>query len=335
MATSSDEGSPLVYGGDGTGQSEVDDREHYPVDYAVASEAVVSAEPPPPTPPPVRPVGRRIPLFKREGEAADALLTQAIQIAKKTKDELREAMLARHSIHVPSIVPIGASQALPTPPAMAPPSITSPGTGTSDADRVSDPKCEVKLEPKSGVTEMVGRVTLRASRHEMALISDPRAWSGTGGVVAASFIVSEDAFGQYSPCPDINGIALGRSWKDRLLYEYARSEVASFENILRIGEFTVGDDEIVTTYSLHDCLVCTFGAFSAPGGLTLNEGHVKARRRAGEDRWDVEVLKRVRVRDLTPRDPGNRYDFGQWINSTIGAALSQWVRDASIMSPVL
>lgn len=333
--TSSDEGSRSVYGGDGTGQSEVDDREAYPVDYAVATETVVSAEPPPPPPRRVRPIGRRIPLFKREGEAADALLTQAIQIAKRTKDELREAMLARHPIQVPSIVPVGASQSLPAPPVMAPPPITPPVTATSDADRVSDPRCEVKFEPRSGVTEMVGRVTLRASLREMALISDPRAWSGTGGVVAASFIVREDSFGQYFPCRDINGIKLGQSWQDRLLYEYAKSEVASFENILRIGEFRVGDDEILTTYSLHDCLVCTFGAFSAPGGLTLNEGHVKATRRAGEDRWDVEVLKRVRVRDLTPRDPGNRYDFGQWINSTIGAALSQWVRDASMMSPVL
>ncbi len=298
---------------------------------------MAAAPPPPPPPQPpapvVRPVGRRIPLFKREGEAANALLTEAIQRAKQTKEEFREA-LARHSIQVPSIFPLGASQALP-PPAMASPSSTSPAATTSDADRVSDPKCEVKFEPQSGVTEMVGRVTLRATPADMAVISDPRAWSATGGVVAASFIVREDEFGQYFPCRDINGIKLGKSWNDRLLYEYAKSEVASFENILRIGEFTVGDGEIVTTYSLHDCLVCTFGAFSAPGGLTLNEGYVKARRRSGEDRWDVEVLKRVRVRDLTPRDPGNRYDFGQWINSTIGAALSQWVRDASMMSPVL
>lgn len=246
-------------------------------------------------------------------------------------------MLARHAIHVPSILPVGASQAAPIPQATASARAGSSGAEATDAHRVSDPQCEVRFEPRSGVTEMIARVTVGASRDEMALLIDPRAWCATGGVVAASFIVGEDA-GEYYPSDVINHIDLGSSWdnppESRLLYEYAKSEVASFENILSIGKFTVTDDEIVATYNLHDCLVCTFGAFSAPGGLTLNEGYVKATR-GGEDTWHVEVLKRVRVRDLTPRDPGNPYDFGQWINSTIGAALSQWVRDASMMSPVL
>jgi hypothetical protein len=98
----------------------------------------------------------------------------------------------------------------------------------------------------------------------------------------------------------------------------------------------VNPGRIRTTYRLHDCLVCTFGAFSAPGGLTLNQGHVEALRDESEDdKWRVTVVKRVRVRDLNPWDAGHRYDFGQWVNTTIGGALSQWVRDASMMSPVL
>jgi hypothetical protein len=92
--------------------------------------------------------------------------------------------------------------------------------------------------------------------------------------------------------------------------------------------------EIQATYHLHDCLICTLGAFSSPGGLTINEGHVKATRI--DARWSqVEVLKRLEVRDLTPNDPGNPYDFGRSVNSTIGAALSVWVHDTSRLSPVL
>jgi hypothetical protein len=121
----------------------------------------------------------------------------------------------------------------------------------------------------------------------------------------------------------------------RQLYEYARSEIASFENILAIETFTVKDALIEAKYRLHDCLVCTFGLFSAPGGLTVNEGHVRAVRDPRDGWWSIEVLKRVQVRDLTPRDPGSRYDFGQWVNSTIGAALSEWVNDTRILSPIL
>jgi len=42
---------------------------------------------------------------------------------------------------------------------------------------------------------------------------------------------------------------------------------------------------------------------------------------------------RVKVRDLTPQDPGNRYDFGEWANSMIGATLSLFVEDTSLLSP--
>jgi hypothetical protein len=113
--------------------------------------------------------------------------------------------------------------------------------------------------------------------------------------------------------------------------------VASFENILSIKHFTVTPDSVRAEYELHDCLVCTFGAFSAPGGLTMNEGSVEATPAVPDryDVWTVEVVKKIRVRDLTPNDPGNPYDFGTWVNSTIGAALGEWVHDARLFSPVL
>ena len=50
---------------------------------------------------------------------------------------------------------------------------------------------------------------------------------------------------------------------------------------------------------------------------------------------ESKYLKKVQVRDLTPHDPGNRFDFGLSVNSTIGAALSQWVHDTKFLRPVL
>jgi hypothetical protein len=122
--------------------------------------------------------------------------------------------------------------------------------------------------------------------------------------------------------------------QSQLLYEYARSNVASFENILKITEFSVSEERINVEYQLHDCLVFMLGMLSAPGGLTVDDGHVSAVR-YDERHWRVEVFKRVQVRDLTPHDPGNRFDFGLSVNSTMGAALSEWVNDTRLLRPVL
>jgi hypothetical protein len=209
--------------------------------------------------------------------------------------------------------------------------------GREEDSRVEDRKSETTYDANLGVTTMVAGVRVRRTRDELALILDPRSWSCSGVVIGAAFLVEEDESGQYEPSTKLDEIALGNPWKappNHFLYEYARSEIASFENVLEIDEFLVSDVLVRANYRLYDCLVCTFGIFSAPGGLRVNEGHVKA---TAEDDgwWSIEVVKRVQVRDLTPHDPGNRYDFGQWVNQTIGAALSQWVRDTSIMSPVL
>jgi hypothetical protein len=204
---------------------------------------------------------------------------------------------------------------------------------TEDAIQLADPFCETTYDAIRRLTKMVGRAKVRCPAVQLAPILDPRSWSCGGGVIAAAFLVKEHN-GEYSPTA-LDGVELGTTWKNQLLYEYARSEIASFENILAIESFTATGDRIEATYRLHDCLVCTFGLFSAPGGLTVNEGHVRAIWDRRERWWSIEVLKRVQVRDLTPRDPGSRYDFGQWVNSTIGAALSEWVNDTKILSPIL
>ena len=64
----------------------------------------------------------------------------------------------------------------------------------------------------------------------------------------------------------LRGVKLGESWqtstkepRSEFLYEYARSDVASFENILLITEFSVSKDYIRVEYQLHDCLVFMLG----------------------------------------------------------------------------
>jgi hypothetical protein len=206
----------------------------------------------------------------------------------------------------------------------------------NEADIVKDPKCTVVFNAERGLTTMTGSAKVRRSEKELAPILDPRSWSASGGVIGAAFIVEEGKNGTYTASSALKDIPLGEYWEDQYLFEYARSEVASFENILHIVKFEVGPNLIKATYQLHDCLICTIGFFSAPGGLMVNEGHVLAEPAHDEEDgwWRIEVRKVIQVRDLTPNDPGNRYDFGESVNSTIGAALSQWVHDTSLMRPV-
>jgi len=208
-----------------------------------------------------------------------------------------------------------------------------------DAPAVTDLTSQTTFDARTGITTMVGRGTVRRSREQLAPILDPRSWSCSDGVIAAAFLV-DDAEGVYKP-KQLQNVPLGTSWRtlpegsqSHLLYEYARSKVASFENILEITEFSVSDDCIHVEYQLHDCLVFMLGSFSALGGLTVDDGHLRAER-LNEHHWRVEVFKKVHVRDLTPHDPGNQFDFGRSVNSTIGAALSEWVHDTKFLRPVL
>jgi hypothetical protein len=297
--------------------------------------------------------GRMTPLMLRAGEAADDLLRAGIESAKKLKEDFRKVLLERHpelSAPPPTAVPGAAIvQGRLTFGGPTMQNVISPTSSTdaaaSDA-RVKDPGCVINYEPTTGLTTMLATIKVRASTADMALVLDPRAWSCTGGAIASTFIVDESDEGEYAPSVALKGIPVGTSWnrKERvLLYEYARSEVASFENILAIQDFTVSDSLIRADYQLHDCLIFTLGSLSAPGGLTVNEGYVTAEpvapassyaTQAASEWWQVEVKKVVRVRDLTPNDPGNPYDFGMWVNSTIGSALGEWVHDARTMSPV-
>jgi hypothetical protein len=209
------------------------------------------------------------------------------------------------------------------------------GGANGAADDLKDVSSKVDFDAKSGLTTLRARAKLRRPFEELAAILDPRAWGAGGEPVAASLPVKDDR-GNYTRSDALDCTPLGRSWDtSHLLYEYARSSVASFENILKITSFTASRDEIRANYHLHDCLECTFGAFSAPGGLMVNEGFVRAIPSSEPQWWVIQVKKEIQIRDLTPHDPGNPYDFGEWVNSTIGAALSQWIHGTAIISPVV
>jgi hypothetical protein len=264
------------------------------------------------------------------GSAADDLLVQGLDAAKQTKIDLR-AELAR--INRPLAL---ASPNPPVPPRRFAPAPLPPTPGAAadpDENPVQNATCTVDYNANSKITRIIGRARVKRTMAQLAPVLDPRSWSATGSVIGAAFPVVDDN-GVYKPRRDLDDQELGKPWKG-LLYEYARSDVASFENILSIDRFTgMNAKRIEATYHLYDCLVCTFGMISAPGGLTVNQGHGLAT--PVNDEWsDLEVLKEIKVRDLTPHDPGRGYDFGQWINSTIGAALSQWVDDTSMMSPIV
>ena len=259
----------------------------------------------------------------------NALLRDGLAQAAATRERLRDA-LSRMRLNRQPLTPNvgGASQVATS---------SSFGHIPANGDN-ADLKAlfsTSQFDAKSGLTQVKGGARVRRSLAELAPVLDPRAWGANGNPIAASLLV-QDFNGEYRPSRELDYVPLGTAWDNKLLYEYARSEVASFENILKITYFTVSPTLIHAEYHLHDCLECTFGAFSAPGGLTVNQGIVKATPSAGDPDWsDIEVTKEVQVRDLTPHDPGNPYDFGEWINSTIGAALSQWIHGTAIFSPVV
>ena len=266
-------------------------------------------------------LGDRFPfLAAASDEAIDSLLRTGLQEAKEAKKALNESLLRVN------VRPSGTS-----------------GTRSVHVDPdepdVTDLTSQTTFDAKLGITTMVGRALLRRTKDQLAPILDPRSWSCSDGVIAAAFLV-DDEQGVYKP-KQLPKVPLGTSWhtlpegsRSQLLYEYARSDVASFENILKITEFSVSEDCINVKYQLHDCLVFMLGMLSAPGGLTIDDGHISAER-YDEEHWRVEVFKKVQVRDLTPNDPGNRFDFGRSVNSTIGAALSEWVHDTRFLRPVL
>ena len=168
-------------------------------------------------------------------------------------------------------------------------------------------------------------------------LMDPRAWDRGRGVVDTVFRVYLDEDGNYQALEG-DQPELGTAWtrsgrRPHLLYEYARTDAASFENVLEITRFDPEGTTIKTAYRLYDCLKCTIGLLSFDGGLQINEGFAEATPLA--DGWSrITMEKRVRVRDLTPSDPGNRFDFGEWINTTIGIALTLWVDDTAMLTPV-
>jgi len=285
----------------------------------------------------------------RSQEAEDALLRHGLEQATQTKQALRDAL--HHVSPRPRVTSASTGKRRKAP------TVARVAKGATDAarpeDLIKDINCNVHFNTYTGLTTMMCSASIKHTKRELALILDPRSWSGLGDVIGAAYLVKRDAQGQYSPAvltktgelklqdaenSPLHSLPLGEPWKNQLLFEYAHSEVASFENILCIEEFQVSSSLIKAEYQLFECLSCTFGFFSAPGGLTMNQGFVKAKPLPGRGNkgwWSIEVKKVVQVRDLTPQDPGNKYDFGELVNSTIGGALTQWVREAaSALSPV-
>jgi len=271
----------------------------------------------------------RTPFLGGREDEANRLLRRALTQAAAVKLQLRQALGAVH----PRAPVVGGIPPIP-------------GTNTKDrssqakqrlaqqreaADTIKDLLSQSTFDANTGITEIVGQATVRRSHDELAIILDPRSWGGNGGPVAASFVVDNNN-GNYEP-KKLNK-KLGEAWDgEELLYEYARTDAASFENILKIEEFIVKPKLIRATYSLFECLVFMVGIFSTPGGLITNEGYVQAEKQK-DGSFKLEVVKRVQVKDLTPNDPGNRFDFGETVNAMVGSALTQWIHDTSLLSPI-
>lgn len=218
---------------------------------------------------------------------------------------------------------------------MNPKPVRSPGKPVAKrpAPTLFDPECEAVFDANTKLTTITAMAATDCSVDELAELVDPRAWGLGSSIIDVAFPVVLDVDDRYQPAPGVLDVELGTPWEEEgLLFEYACSDVASFENILRIVRFDRTSTSLRVEYELHDCLKTTIGFFEMDGGMQRNEGFVQVD--ADSRTSSITVVKRIRIRDLTPNDPGNRYDFGESVNSTIGAALSVWVDDTSMMSPV-
>jgi hypothetical protein len=264
-----------------------------------------------------------------------AHLSAALEESAITKQTVRDALrgIAARPRFLVNKSPLSATSAR----LAATLSSDAPNPVPPPPDMARNPRCTVTYDANTKLTTMIGGAEIHRSMEDLAKLVDPRSWDRGGGVIAKVFPVC-DVGGEYEPSTLLDDVPLGKPWNKGLLYEYARSEVSSYENILAIPAFTVERNDakqIVKAhacYGLYECLTCVVGAFSSPGGLTVNTGYVEAIPLG--DGWSrVEVMKEVKVRDFTPNDPGNRYDFGEWANDIIGSTLSLFVEDISLLSP--
>lgn len=230
--------------------------------------------------------------------------------------------------------------------ALAPPGVVTarPAAATSTDQAMTGKFYTACYDAATRVTALRAGAFVRLPHERLAAMLDPRAWDRGPGIIASAFRVRERPGGEYEEIPDDDDPPLGTTWPAaQLLFEYARSDVASFENILRITRFQVDARRIEMRYELHDCLRTTIALATAAGGLRRNEGWViaeppsaaegDAHALTGTDWWKVTVHKDLRVRDLSPNGNGRRYDLGEWTNATMGAALSLWMDDTNMMTP--
>jgi hypothetical protein len=105
--------------------------------------------------------------------------------------------------------------------------------------------------------------------------------------------------------------------------------VSSFENVLEI-DFSVTPREIHLQYALYDSPRSTFAGEERLGVLEVDDGFARARS-LPHDPGATEIVmeKTVVFADLTPWDPGEGFDNGQWLNYTAPAMLSLWLDDST------
>jgi len=239
-------------------------------------------------------------------------------------------------------------------PQPGPPQMTSagtvhrlyPGARTASPEKIGariktrNPESQATFNAVTRINHFRAIADVQLPLDELAPLLDPRAWAAGGGVIDRSFLLTVER-GEYRPALREGEADLGSRWNSTwpgerpwLLYEFAKTDAASFENVLEITRFDVQDDAILMTYRLHDCLKCMIGFLTFDGGLVLNDGFCRVTPIKNHKGWSrIEVVKRVRVRDLTPNDTGDQFDFGQWVNTTIGVALSLWVDDIAMLTP--
>jgi hypothetical protein len=218
----------------------------------------------------------------------------------------------------------------------------------ADGERVKQddqPARELRVEnaTSTGTYDAVARTgTVKAGFdtwmpwEQLAQNIDPRSWGKKGSVVAATFRL-EDEGGEYRPI--VGKEPLGSPWKG-LLYELARCDIASFENVLDIefetGKVKQGRDRgkpyIRAMFSLYDCLKSTIGFMVSDGGLQIDSGTVEAIKHGAYAH--CKMTKNIRVRTTFPNHPGGKYDPGNWANTTIASWLSLWVDDGKLLSPL-
>jgi hypothetical protein len=191
-----------------------------------------------------------------------------------------------------------------------------------DCIPVQHESSQVEYDPELRRTTVTATVLLKRPVSMLARVLDPQNWMHCSEFFEASFRVEEPDY--RTPAPKERD---GEKW-DGLLYEKFKTPVATFENVLGIN-YQVSPREIRLDYWLYDSLSFSFFGQTRPGVLEVDDGYMSARGTRDPDVTELVVQKSLVYADLTPYDPGEGIDDGQWLNYTAPAMLSLWVDDST------